>query len=273
MKITKRKSRNICKTCGTRYHPDNFDVTKCPICLDERQFVKDGEQYWVSYDEIQQNYLIHINQLRSDVFELKMLPDFAIGQKAHLLITSNGNVLWDCLPFFDKPTADFISAKGGLKLIAISHPHFYGIMDEWAHYFNCPIYLNSKDENWIMDNQRNIQLWNSDMIEIFPHIHIVNVEGHFPGSSVLFYDQANKPGTIFTGDSIYLSRDKKHLSSMYSYPNLIPLKPAILFEVFARIRKLDFDSLYGAFSWQNLEKGAKSIFRHSYEKHQRIYNN
>src|SRR5207244_5727183 len=52
-------------------------------------------------------------------------PSFAIGQRALLVQTDQGNVLWDCISYLDDDTLTAIQQRGGLKAIAISHPHFY----------------------------------------------------------------------------------------------------------------------------------------------------
>ena len=62
-------------------------------------------------------------------------PKFGIGQRAHLIQTPAGNVLWDCIAYLDDATVEQINALGGLAAIAISHPHYYSAMVEWAHRF------------------------------------------------------------------------------------------------------------------------------------------
>jgi len=52
-------------------------------------------------------------------------PQLAIGQSAYLVRTPEGNVLWDCITYLDDETIKAIEAYGGLKAIAISHPHFF----------------------------------------------------------------------------------------------------------------------------------------------------
>ncbi len=43
-----------------------------------------------------------------------------------------------------------VSALGGLKAIAISHPHYYSCMQDWAAEFKAPIYLHGDDRQWVM---------------------------------------------------------------------------------------------------------------------------
>jgi len=50
---------------------------------------------------------------------------------------------------------------------------------------------------------------------------------------------------------------------MYSYPNVIPLPAVELRAAMQRVNALSFDTLYGAFGWQELEGTARAVFRES----------
>ena len=270
--IDNAEKANICKTCGTRFAHDKFKSDQCPVCLDDRQYIKDYGQEWLSYNELRKKHTVKINSLITNIYDFTLQPSFAIGQKAHLITTSSGNFLWDCIPLIDETTASFINEKGGLKAIAISHPHYYSLMAEWASHFNCPIYLHFDDREWVMDTTSNIIFWEGDYLSLSKDVTIIRTGGHFPGSSVLHYKTSKDLGTLFIGDTLYLSRSKNHISAMYSYPNVIPLKPEKLFNIFNTVAELKFDSLYGAFEWQNIHKGAKTILSNSLNRYRQIYN-
>lgn len=113
-----------------------------------------------------------------------------IGQRAILLQTESGNVLWDLVAFLDQPTIDFINQKGGLKAIVISHPHFYTTHLEWAKIFNCPVYTNKDDEEWL--NREDKEGWRKlirGVNEIVPGVTAIQAGGHFDGSSFLLWDK------------------------------------------------------------------------------------
>ena len=76
-------------------------------------------------------------------------PKFAIGQRAFIIRTPAGNVMWDCLTYLDTATISTIQKIGGLAGIVISHPHFYATHLLWAQVFNCPIYLASEEKEWL----------------------------------------------------------------------------------------------------------------------------
>ena len=63
-------------------------------------------------------------------------------------------MLWECVSLLDDETAAAVEALGGLAAIAISHPHYYSSMVEWAHRFECPVLLHRDDAEWIMRPDR-----------------------------------------------------------------------------------------------------------------------
>lgn len=269
--IANSEKSNICKLCGTRFADDKLESNQCRVCLDDRQYIGKHGQEWVSYNELRKKYKMKINSLNTNIYDFTLQPSFAIGQKAHFITTHSGNFLWDCVPLIDENSVSLINEKGGLKAIAISHPHYYSLMAEWASQFNCPIYLHSDDREWVMDTTSNIIFWEGDYLSLSEDVTIIRTGGHFPGSTILHYED-NAKGTVFCGDTIYLSRDRRHISAMYSYPNVIPLHSEKLFNVFNTIAELEFDSLYGAFEWQNIHKGAKTILSNSLIRYRQIYN-
>lgn len=271
MEIRNPEKANICQTCGTRYSAGKFNENECTVCADDRQYVNKNGQSWTSYAELKKKHTLKLNKIREDLYEISMQPSFAIGQKVHLLLRKEGNILWDCLPFLDEAAAAFIKSLGGIEAIAISHPHYYGLMAEWAREFQCPVYIHSADADWVMDEVEQLKLWKGESLRISDAVEIIRVGGHFPGSAVLHYQPSAQPPAIFVGDSFYLSHSKQFLSAMYSYPNNIPLKKDQLFRTFSKIEPLDFDALFGAFAWQNLYSEARTVMQNSLERYHEIY--
>jgi glyoxylase-like metal-dependent hydrolase (beta-lactamase superfamily II) len=85
------------------------------------------------------------------LFGIGTVPNFAIDQRALLLCTSEGNFLWDCVSLVDDATIALVKSLGGLRGIAISHPHYYSTMVEWSRAFGgVPIHLHAADRAWVM---------------------------------------------------------------------------------------------------------------------------
>ena len=140
----------ICTACGMQYPESASAPAQCIICEEERQYVPPRGQTWTTLEALLQGHMNAVHEYDTGLIGLASQPSFAIGQRALLVRTQGGNVLWDCIATLDPATVSMIKGLGGLKAIAISHPHFYTTMVEWAHAFDCPIHLNAADRDWIM---------------------------------------------------------------------------------------------------------------------------
>ena len=194
----------------------------CPICADARQWVPQDGQRWTTMEELAAT---HVNAVRrdGDLVGIATEPRFAIGQRALVVPSADGNVLWECVTLLDDATAEAVEALGGLAAIAISHPHYYSSMVEWAHRFECPVLLHCDDADWIMRPDHAIELWEGETREL-GGLTLLRLGGHFAGATVLHGPDGE--GTLLCGDVVQVIPDREWVSFMYSYPNLIPLPAA-----------------------------------------------
>lgn len=253
----------ICTACGTQYAQINGDNYTCPICSDDRQYVPPGGQRWTSLAALKTKYGITTRFVRDGLVEIQSVPAFAIGQRAFLVMHPSGNVLWDCIAPINEPIIDFIKARGGLKAIAFSHPHYYTTMNVWAAVFDCPVYIHKADEQWIFNRGPKLVVWEGETHVLSSELLLHRIGGHFPGSTIL---QALPPGEtafICCGDTFYCSPSKKHLAAMYSYPNRIPLPVAEIARIRARMQPIEFDALYGFYDYKDIHSGAKKLLEES----------
>jgi hypothetical protein len=141
--------RFICVACGTQFPDAAQPPAACPICEDPRQYVPPAGQRWTTLEELR---LEHRNEVRAEheLVGVGTSPRFAIGQRALLVPHGDAVVLWDCVSLLDDATAEEVERRGGLSAIAISHPHYYSSMVEWAHRFACPVLLHADDREWVM---------------------------------------------------------------------------------------------------------------------------
>lgn len=256
----------MCSACGTQY-PTGQTPDICPICADPRQYVPEEGQRWTTHHALMQNHGVRVLRLTERVYELTIIPTFAIGQRALLVLSAQGNVLWDCIPLLDEPIHSFIRSVGGLKAIAFSHPHYYSNVRDWASAFDCPVYIHRSDEEWIMDKGSHISLWDGDEHPLWEDMRLLNIGGHFPGSSILHAPTLSKGGTVFCGDTMILSPSKKHLAVMYSYPNRIPLPLHEVERIRKRFETIPFDTLYSFLTYQDLTKNAREVLEDSFRRY------
>ncbi len=257
----------ICATCGTQYKETVTPIGGCPICNNDRQYVPAQGQTWTSLPQLRNNYSNTITRINDHLFEIKTTPKFAIGQRAFLILTPGGNILWDCIALLNQPTIEFIKSKGGLKAIVFSHPHYFTTMNEWAAAFDCPVIIHQSDEEWIFNRGQHISLWAGVQKELWDGISIINIGGHFPGSSILRVPHFSAEGTIFCGDTFQIAPNKKHISVMYSYPNYIPVPLKEIDRIKQQVASIRFDNIYGAFDNQQILLNGKELLQHSLEKY------
>lgn len=257
----------ICTACGTQYLLTSELKAECPVCNDERQYVPETGQSWTSLDELQNNFSVITKKISDRLYEIKMTPAFAIGQRALLVMAPQGNILWDCIALLNEPVIEFIRSKGGLHAIAISHPHYYTTMNEWAEVFNCSVLLHQKDEQWIFNRGNHINLWNGQEKNLWDGIRLINIGGHYPGSSILNVPFLSAKGTILCGDTLYISPSKKHVAVMYSYPNRIPLPTEEVQRIKNQILSIEFDTMHGFYDYQNIYANAKHVIEHSLNRY------
>ena len=254
----------ICAACGTQYPPSEQPPALCRICEEERQYVPPGGQSWSTLDALRLSHMNSYREYEPAVIGIGSQPSFAIGQRALLVRTPGGNILWDCIATLDAATVTMIKGLGGLQAITISHPHFYTTMGEWARAFGCPIHLNAADRDWIMNPNPAVKLWQGDTFKLWDGVTLIRCGGHFEGGTVLHWaGGAGGRGVVCAGDILAVTTDRKWLSFMRSYPNFIPLSAREVEHIGAAMQPFPFDVLYGHYFDRVIEKGAKSVLEQS----------
>jgi len=235
----------ICTTCGQQFAESEEPPPSCPICEDDRQFVNPQGQSWTTLDQLVRDHHNLVKSMETGLTGIGTEPKFAIGQRALLVQTSKGNVLWDCVSLIDDATIEAVEALGGISSLAISHPHLFGSMVEWSHAFgNAPIHLHVKHRPWVQRPDPVIDFWEGESLELPEGLRLHRCGGHFEGSTVLLWpDGAEGLGVLLSGDTVYVAPDRRHVSFMYSYPNFIPLSGSTVDQIVNKVMTLRFDRI------------------------------
>jgi len=188
----------LCKTCATQFPESDEPPAACPICSDERQYVPEEGQQWVTYDDVRASHRADIREEEPRLTGIGVEPQLGIGQRALLVESPSGNVLWDCVPLLDD-MASFVESRGGLRGVAISHPHYYTTMVEWAHRFECPVLIHELEREWIQRPDDAIELWSGDVRELWDDLTLLRLGGHFAGGQVLHWREG---AALLSGDIV-----------------------------------------------------------------------
>jgi glyoxylase-like metal-dependent hydrolase (beta-lactamase superfamily II) len=257
-----------CKQCGAQFGESSAPPSSCPICEDERQYVNWKGQAWFAREQLAEGYrLVWRDDLGLTGFGLE--PDFAIAQRALLVPDAGGCVLWDCVPLATGEAIAHVRSLGGLKAIAVSHPHYYGAVADWSEAFGgVPIYLHGDDARWVTRPHKAIVPWSGDSLALSDDITLLRTGGHFAGGTILHWRAgAQGRGALLTGDVTMVAADRRSLSFMYSYPNYIPLNATAVRRIARTVAPLAFDRIYGAWWGKNIATGAKVAFDFSVQRY------
>ena len=267
----------VCQTCGVQHAERADDPSRppetCPVCDDERQYVGHLGQRWTTVEELGRERKTELRQVEPGLWAIETQPSFAIGQRAHLVQTPAGNVIWESVSTISEPALARVRELGGAAAIAISHPHFYSSMVEWSRALGgVPIWLHAADREWVMRPDGAIRFWEGETAEPVPgsSLKLVRIGGHFPGlQGLLWAGGAEGRGALLCGDMPMVAMDRRWLSFMYSYPNLIPLAPGEVRRIAETLAGLPFDRLYGSWANRVVERDARAAVGRSAERYLR----
>lgn len=261
----------VCVTCGAHFPEAATPPAACPICDDERQYIGHAGQTWTTLDALRQDHRNESSPIEPGLTGVMTEPKLAIGQQAHLIQTPAGNVLWNGISLVDDATVAAVEQVGGLAAIAVSHPHFFTGVAAWSQAFGgVPVYLHADDRQWVTLPDPAIHYWEGETCDPLPGsgLTLVRCGGHFPGSCVAHWPAgAAGRGVLLTGDTIMAVQDRRWVSFMYSYPNLIPLGAAAIRRIVAAVEPYPYDRLYSAWPGAVVDADAQAAVQRSADRY------
>ena len=254
----------ICATCGNHYPDTDSPPASCVICSDERQWVPQGGQRWATLAELAAaGHRSDIREVEPGLLGVGVDPPVGIGQRALVVTTPEGNLLWDPPGFLDEEAIGEVRQAGGLRAVSASHPHFYGAMAEWAHAFGADILVPEADASWVTRPAPAIRTW-SGTLAVLPGVTLIQCGGHFPGSAVVHWAAgAGGDGVLLTGDTIFVTPGEDRITFVWSAPNRLPLPEASVRGVVGAVRPSQFDRIYGGWWEPVIRRDARRVLEDS----------
>lgn len=251
----------VCATCGNYQQPVGAAGVPelCPVCADERQWVPPGGQRWTNPGALAEaGFRCVVRQVEAGLAGVGVEPDLAIGQRALLVSTPRGGVLWDPPGFLDDTAVAAVRAVGGLLGVAASHPHFYGAAAVWCETFpGASFWVCRADRGWVGAGQSAVVVW-EHRAEVAPGVTLVQCGGHFPGSAVLHWPAgAAGAGALLVGDTVMVTPGADRVTFQRSAPNRLPLPEPAVQRVAAVLARLRFDRIYTGWWEPVLDTGAQ----------------
>jgi hypothetical protein len=258
----------ICAACGNHYPEAASPPAACRICSDERQWVPPTGQRWTTMAELRAaGHRAEVRELEPGLLGIGTEPPFAIGQRALLVRTAEGNLLWDLPGFVDERAFQAVRDAGGLRAVSASHPHFYGAIVEWSHAFDAEILLPAADAAWLTRPDPALRSW-SGSLPVLPGVTLVQCGGHFAGSAVVHWaDGAGGAGVLLSGDTIFVTPGEDRVTFVGSAPNRLPLAERAVRGVVEAVRPYRFDRIYGGWWRPVLRSDAQRVLERSAERY------
>jgi hypothetical protein len=72
---------------------------------------------------------------------------------------------------------------------------------------------------------------------------------------------------LFSGDALQVVADRRHVSFMYSYPNLVPMRTSDVTAMRDRIARYAFEDVFGFTRNRDIIGGARAAVDRSYERY------
>jgi hypothetical protein len=259
----------ICATCANHYPEGRSAPGACIICADERQWVPSSGQRWTTPEELAAaGHRSDLREVEPGLLGIGVDPPVAIGQRALLVRTAGGNLLWDPPGYLDEAAVAAVAAAGGLRAVSASHPHFYGSIASWSRAFDAEVLLPAADAGWLTcPPDRPPVTWSGSQ-EVVPGVTLVQCGGHFAGSAVVHWaGGAGGAGVLLSGDTIFVTPGEDRVTFVRSAPNRLPLPERAVRDVVEAVRPYRFDRIYGGWWEPVLRRDARAVVERSADRY------
>jgi len=142
-------------------------------------------------------------------------------------------------------------------------------MAEWSDAFGgVPIMIHEADREWIQCPHPSIELWSGDTLALADDVTLIRCGGHFEGSTALHWTGGPRPGgVLFSGDAPQVAADRRHVSFLYSYPNMVPMKTTDVVAMRERLAPFEFEDVRGSTWGRNVLGGGRAAVDASFERY------
>ena len=171
-----------------------------------------------------------MRELEPGLLELTAEPKVGIGQSAFVISGDAGTVLWDPPGFVDDEAVERVRALGEVLAISASHPHMFGAQLEWSRRLgDAPVLVSRAEPRMGVAHGPGDQRASrpprdrarADAAPVrrpFPRQHGAALGGMAPAAR----------GVLLSSDTIHANPDRATVTFLRSYPNRIPLSPAVV---------------------------------------------
>ena len=260
----------LCETCGTQYAETATPPAHCPVCEDERQYVGWQGQRWTTHDELARRLHACASATTTACSAIASTRSFAIPQRALLLPTDAGNILWECISLVTPEAVHALKAARRRR----SHRHLApallrvdGRVERRARRRADPA-ARGRSRMGAAAVAGRSSSGMATCCALSDTRHADPLRRPLPRQHRAALERRPAPGgALFPGDALQVAGDRRHVSFMYSYPNYIPMKPGDVRAMRERLAPYAFDDVYG-YTWgRNIIGKARAAVDRSFDRY------
>ena len=109
-----------------------------------------------------------------------------------------------------------------------------------------------------------VRFWNGETNDLGGGLTLIRCGGHYQGAQVLYWAERR---ALLSGDVVHVIPDRRYVSFMYSYPNLIPLPASKVQHIADALAPYAFDTIYGAWFDRVIERDGSAVVRRSVDRY------
>jgi hypothetical protein len=251
----------ICGSCGTQYAESALPPAHCAICRADARLESTERPTWTTLAEIHGRHTNLIQRVEPHLFSVRPIPALPLGQRALLLGTEHGNILWGCVTVIDDATVRMVRALGGLTAIVVSHPRHFSSVVEWSHAFRgAPIYVHATSRRWLMRPDPVVRYWEGKELSLPGNVTLVHVGSYAEGGTLLHWPAAAcGRGALLTGDVLQVVRHRKRVGLLSSSQDLVPRSADGVWALVSALERFQYEALYDTWSDDGITHDARAI--------------
>jgi len=219
---------------------------QCAVCSDVRNALPEDGFEFHRVERVASELQSRCDEVLPGVWGVRCEPAFGLGSIGWIIERADGNVALEAAPHYDRDALDFITSRGGLRVVSCSHPHGMGALWQLQQRFEpiVPMHVDALAHTkalrvtWPFD----------DVHEIAPGLTLHYVGGHYEGQCVM-YDADHR--ALFAGDALKIDLDAdgtaRALSCHKAYHYCIPLSHGEIARYRRVFAELPFEHVFTPF--------------------------
>jgi hypothetical protein len=190
--------------------------------MDVRNALPEQDFKYIHIEEAQDRYHTYWKEVLPGMWDFHTEPQLGLGSHGWLLIREEGNIAFECAPFYTQEALDKISELGGISVLSSSHPHGYGALWQLQEAFQPKVIIHKDDLEHTKAFKVNRPI--DDREQLDEYRQMLRLGGHYDGQTALYDDERK---ILFAGDALKIEFDDKGeaqaLSCHKGYHYSIPL--------------------------------------------------